>query len=83
MSSVGHLLRSALDLYTWVIIARCLLSFFPAIDWWQPPFVWIRNLTDPVMDPFRRAIPPIGGLDFSPLVVLFALSLLKSVVSAL
>lgn len=33
-------------------------------------------ILDPLLDPIRRALPPVGGLDFSPMVLLFGLSFL-------
>ena len=43
----------------------------------------IRSITDPILEPARRLIPPIGGLDFSPIVVLLLLSVLQSLVTRL
>jgi len=44
---------------------------------------WIFRLTEPILAPLRRVIPPIGGLDFSPMVALFLLELLHTVVNRL
>jgi YggT family protein len=71
-----HFLRSFLELYEWVLIARILLSWFPAIDWYNQPWRGLFEVTEPVLGPFRRLIPPIGGLDISPIVLFFVLNLL-------
>ena len=45
-------------------------------------FVFLRRMTDPVLEPVRRVIPPIGGaLDLSPMIVLFVLFTLRSLIS--
>ena len=44
---------------------------------------WIFRLTEPILAPLRRVIPPIGGIDFSPMVALFLLELLHTVVNRL
>jgi YggT family protein len=37
----------------------------------------LYRLTEPALAPIRRALPPMGGLDLSPMVLLLALQLLK------
>jgi YggT family protein len=44
--------------------------------------VILRRLTDPVLVPFQRIIPPLGMFDISPIVVLILLSLLQKMVAA-
>jgi YggT family protein len=39
----------------------------------------IYTLTEPALAPIRRALPAMGGLDFSPMVLLFGLQLLRGV----
>lgn len=44
-------------------------------------FVFLRRMTDPVLEPVRRLIPPIGGaIDLSPMIVLFVLFTLRSLI---
>ena len=65
----------------WIIfILRILLSWFPNIDWFKQPFKFIRDITEPVFEPFRRMIPPMGGLDISPIVVIILLRVLQEAV---
>ncbi len=61
--------------YSLLILARVVLS------WMNPmgggPFTaFIYQLTEPVLAPIRRMMPPMGGLDWSPFIVLLLLSLL-------
>lgn len=71
-----NLLLALIQLYSFVIIARAISSFFP-ISPSSPlaPIVDILyRLTEPVFAPVRRVLPPMGGLDLAPLVVLLVLN---------
>lgn len=72
------LLCRLVDLYVLVIFARIILSWFP-LDPWSAMGRFrdlLARLTDPVMAPLRRVIPPVGGLDLSPIVLLLGISLI-------
>ncbi|MBJ7426626.1 MAG: YggT family protein, partial [Ilumatobacteraceae bacterium] len=43
--------------------------------------LWLYKLTEPVLAPVRRALPPMGGLDLSPMLVLILLQVLGSALS--
>ena len=43
------------------------MSWLPSINWDAQPMKAIRIFTDAYLDIFRRFVPPIGGLDFSPI----------------
>ena len=58
------------DLAQKIILVRILLSWFPNINWWNQPFKFLKDITDPILEPFRKMIPPIGGLDLSPIILL-------------
>jgi len=60
-----------------LIILRIFLTWIPSIDWGQQPLKSIREVTDMYLDIFRRFIPPIGGLDFSPIIALIVLQILQ------
>jgi YggT family protein len=64
-----------------VIFARSILSFFPIrFDSPLAPVVaFLHRITEPVLAPVRRALPPMGGLDLSPLVVIIGLQILAGV----
>lgn len=66
-----------LNLATLVFVARAILSWFPiGFDSPVRPVADMLNrITDPVLVPIRRVIPPIGGLDLSILVVIFGIRL--------
>ena len=46
----------------------------------HPIIKFIYEVTEPVMSPFRRLLPPAGGLDFSPILAVFAVYLVQSIV---
>ncbi len=69
--------NSFFQIYFWLILVRCLLSFIPRIDWYKQPFTGLRDVTDLYLDIFRRIIPPVGGLDFSPIVAVIVLQIIN------
>lgn len=65
-----------INIYWYAIIASIIMSFVMLFSGNMNPhpillLVW--QLTDPVMAPFRKIIPPMGGLDFSPIFVFILL----------
>jgi YggT family protein len=75
---VAESLATFLRFYFVLIILRVLLSWFPNINWLSPPFSWISQITDPYLNLFRSIIPPLGGIDFSPILAIFALQFVSS-----
>lgn len=67
----------ALEVLKWLVVARCLLSFVRH-DPYQPIIKFIYDVTEPVMAPFRRLIPAAGGIDFSPILLFFAIQIVQS-----
>jgi YggT family protein len=71
-------LANFLQIYLLLLIVRILLGWFPNIDWMRQPFSALRQLTDPYLDIFRSFIPPLGGIDFSPILGFVLLNVLIS-----
>jgi YggT family protein len=63
----------------WLVIVRCVLSFIKHNPY-QPVIRFIYEITEPIMGPFRRLLPNVGGLDFSPIIVILALELIRDFV---
>jgi YggT family protein len=59
---------------TVMIIAKVVLSYF--MDPYQPVRLFIDRIVDPMLRPIQRIIPPVGGLDLSPLVLLVIVEIL-------
>lgn len=66
--------------YFLLIILRIFLTWIPNIDWFQQPFRSMREVTDMYLNIFRKFIPPVGGLDFSPIIAILVLQLIQVVV---
>ncbi len=76
--SVGLLVSTLvtfLNIYMVLMFVRILLSWFPNINWYDPPFSVLSQLTDPYLNLFRSFIPPLGGMDFSPIIAIFVLQI--------
>ena len=70
-----------LDLYSWVVIAAALITWVSP-DPRNPIVMFLRLVTEPVLAPVRRLLPPwkTGGLDLSPMIVLIAIQFLDRVI---
>jgi YggT family protein len=77
MSAILIIVAQAIQLYIFVLLARILMSWIPNLDPYNPAVQMLVRVTDPVLEPARRIIPPIGMIDISPIVVFFALSMLS------
>ncbi len=76
-------ISSFLQIYFVLLIIRILLSWFPNINWFDPPFSILSQLTDPYLNLFRSVIPPIGGIDISPILAIFLLQFIQGVVMSI
>jgi YggT family protein len=61
-------LATFIQIYTVLLIIRVLLTWFPNIDFYSQPFAALAQITDPYLNLFRSIIPPLGGIDFSPII---------------
>ena len=80
INNLIFVVNSFFQIYFWLILVRCLLSFVPSINWYKQPFEAIKDVTDLYLNLFRRIIPPVGGLDFCPNFAVLALQLLNYVI---
>ncbi len=88
MASFLTLFNFAISIAWWIIIVQFIMSWLISFDVinYRNPFVaqiWhtLNRITGPVYRPIRRVLPNMGGLDFSPVVVLFGLIALQVVVN--
>ena len=79
--AIVWLVGAIIDLMTWFIIGSAILSWLFAFDVINHRNRFVNQLaqfldavTRPLMEPFRRIIPTLGGLDISPIVVLLLLN---------
>jgi YggT family protein len=81
---IFELLATLLSIYSFVILARLLLSWVPdLVDPYHPAMQFIRQATDPVLEPARQLIPPIGMIDISATVVLLVMWFLSDMLRQL
>ena len=77
---VIHALRELANLILnyvfWTVLIRVLLSWV-APDPYSPVVRVIVQITEPIMAPVRKLLPPMGGFDLSPLFVLLGIQLLQ------
>ena len=82
-NNVGFLINFFDLLFTllgFAIIARALVSWLP-IDRYHPAIRVLDQITEPILGPLRRVIPPIGGMmDISPIVALILIQIVQAIV---
>ncbi len=87
MGLLIYLFSLAIDIYIIIIVAQIAISWltiFGVINLdnrqAQQLVALLQRATDPVYKPLRKVIPPIGGIDITPIIVILGLNLLRSVV---
>lgn len=75
--SIANFVNDLFNIYFWIIIVRIFLTWIPNIDWENQFIKAISICSDLVLNPFRRIVPPMGGLDFSPIIALLFLQFLQ------
>lgn len=71
-----------INIYLYGLLIAIVLSWI-APQSQHPAIALIWQLADPVMSPFRKILPPMGGLDFSPILILLLLNVLRIVITNL
>ena len=79
MTSLLMVVFWALQIYQLILLARVLMTWIPNLDYSNPIARFLYQATEPVLAPIRRALPPMGGIDLSPLVVFLGISVLMRV----
>src|SRR5688572_4664135 len=74
-SLIGYVLFGVLAVYSLMIIARIILSW--GMSHGNRLMRFLVRVTDPILVPFRRLIPPLGMFDISPIIVLFILQIFQ------
>ncbi|MBE9037364.1 YggT family protein [aff. Roholtiella sp. LEGE 12411] len=83
MSLLITTLITFITFYSYLLIVRVLLTWFPTINWYNQPFAALGQITDPYLNLFRSIIPSLGGIDFSPILAFLALNLAGSLLRAI
>ena len=77
LSRINYFISTLIYFYSIIMVLRIFLTWLPSIDWEKQPVKFIRIISDAYLDIFRRFIPPMGGLDFSPIIALLFLNILQ------
>ena len=70
--TVAELLKLLINIYLWGVVIQAVMSWFNP-DPHHPAARVLAQLTAPVLRPARRVLPPISGVDLSPMLVVVAL----------
>jgi YggT family protein len=76
-------LTNFIQIYLILIFVRILLSWFQTADWAQSIMSFLAPITDPYLNIFRSIIPPLGGLDLSPIIAILALQFVNYILTPL
>ncbi|MDJ0797667.1 MAG: YggT family protein [Calothrix sp. MO_167.B12] len=82
---------TAIDIATWTLgpllalmtllfILRIVLTWYPQIDLNRLPFNLVAWPTEPFLIPLRKLVPPIGGVDITPVIWVGIFSLLREII---
>lgn len=69
-------------LLTLTLLINALLSWAP-LDPMHPIRRTLRDICEPIVSPFRRLLPPVGMMDFSPLVAMIAIQIIATLLASL
>ena len=86
MGLIVYLISLAVDIYVGIIIIQVVVHWLIAFDVLKTNSPQARNLldlmkrlTDPIYRLLQKYIPPIGGIDLTPIVAIIGLNLLKNI----
>jgi YggT family protein len=80
IADLGILMLSiGLGLMTFLFILRIVLTWYPQIELTRFPFNLIAVPTEPLLSPVRKTIPPLGGVDISPIIWVGICTLLREI----
>lgn len=66
-------------LMTFLFIIRIILTWYPQAELNRFPWILITYPTEPLLTPIRKVIPPLGGVDISPIIWVGICSLLREI----
>lgn len=88
LTALGTLFRALVDTFDWLILIEivvmfgvCVMSFVPSMRY-DSNYSLLLRVTDPVVRPFRRIVPPLAGMDFSFFAATIVLILIRILVIA-
>ena len=81
MAFLAEIIHRIIQLLVLVVIIKVVLSYF------MPPYakarLYLDRIVEPVLEPIRRILPPVGMIDFSPMILIFLLIIIDSLLTGL
>lgn len=81
MLVIVQVINTFAEILILVVILSAILSYF--MDPYHPVRRGISNIVEPMLTPIRRVIPPMGMIDFSPLILIVLIQLAKQIIISL
>ncbi|RLC30952.1 MAG: YggT family protein [Deltaproteobacteria bacterium] len=75
--ALARVIDIILSIYMWIIIGRAIISWVNA-DPYNPIVRFLISATEPVLFRVRRWVPSLGGIDFSPVLVILAIIFIQN-----
>jgi YggT family protein len=69
------------QILVWVVILSVILSYF--LDPYHPVRRGLNSIVEPMLNPIRQLVPPVGMIDFSPLILIVLIQLAKQIIISL
>lgn len=79
MVQIAELVNTVVNILTILLFARSILSFVIR-DPYNPIMRFLYDVTEPILAPIRRRMPPMGGFDLSMLVAFFGIQIIGRLV---
>lgn len=73
------ILGPVLGLMTFLFIFRIILTWYPQVNLNRLPYNLVAWPTEPFLVPLRKIVPPIGGVDITPIIWVGIFSLLREI----
>ncbi len=71
------LISLLLTIYSLILLARVFMTWMPNLDPRNPVAKFLFDVTEPVLAPVRSVLPPMQGIDFSPIVVFVIINIIQ------
>ena len=80
MNPVIQVVSLLLQVYSYVLLALALISWIANLDPYNPIVQFLYQITEPVLEPIRKLVPPLGGMiDISMLIAFFGIMILQQI----
>ncbi len=79
LTITSWILGPLLAVMTFAFIFRIVLTWYPQVEQGKFPFNWVIAPTEPFLAPTRKLVPPIGGVDISPIIWVGLFSLVREI----